>query len=278
MEKLKVLSLFSGIGGSDLGLERAGMEVVAFCEKDKHCHKVLSKHWPNIPIFEDVTKLNKELLSNLKIDVIVGGFPCQDISLAGSRKGITKGERSSLWKEYWRIINEIRPRYAIIENVEYLRKNGLGIVLNDLSRIGYDAEWSVITARSVGLPHQRQRLFIISYPCGQRQYEYLGEGRHIQTDKEWEIAKIYSEGEGCQPKPIQIHPILSRGAFDHIRNSFPNQRAAVSSIRRVTDGVPKGLDENRRKQRIKQLGNAIVPQIAEIIGIAILEHEKSLII
>lgn len=266
MTKLKVLSLFTGIGGADLGLERADMEIVAMCEIDKHCQTILKQHWPTVPIYSDIKLLDSTQLG--QIDVIAGGFPCVDISFAGNRNGI-HAERSGLWKEYWRLINEIRPKYVIIENVEYLRKNGLGVVLNDLARIGYDAEWSTITAESVGYPHQRKRLFIISYPSGQRQYEYLGERRPLQINKEREIATIYTEGKECQSEFVEICPILSRGTFNDFRNSYPNQGTSVSKLRRVTNGFSSRLDEKNRKQRIKQLGNAIVPRIMEIIGKAI---------
>lgn len=279
MKKLKVLDLFSGIGGFSLGLHNAGgFETVAFCEIDQHCHKVLKKHWPQTPIWQDVrtltfNKLQLEGITN-KIDVITGGFPCQDISFAGAGKGILKGERSSLWKEYARLIEEVRPKYAIIENVEYLRKNGLGVVLRDLARIGYDCEWACITADSVGYPHQRQRLFLISYPSSQRLDEYFGERRPLHIDEEWPPEKTYSEGEGCEPESIAIRPILSRGAFESLRDASTDRRAAVSKLRRVTNGIPSELDEPIRKQRIKQLGNAIVPEIAEIIGLSIMDFEN----
>ena len=118
---MKVLDLFSGIGGFSLGLERAGMTTVAFCEIDKKAQQVLRKHWPNVPIFEDVCTLTKELLDErgITIDVICGGFPCQDISLAGKGAGI-EGERSGLWTEYARIISELRPKFVIVENVSAL--------------------------------------------------------------------------------------------------------------------------------------------------------------
>jgi DNA (cytosine-5)-methyltransferase 1 len=273
--KLRTLSLFSGIGGIELGLEATGgFETVAFCEMDKHCQKVLLKHWPTIPIYNDVTQLSSLQLSN--IDVICGGFPCQDISVGGRQKGIKKGTRSGLWKEYARLINELRPKYAIIENVGALRKNGLGIVLNDLAGLGYDAEWATITADSAGYPHQRERLFIIAYPSGQRQHEHSGEERHLQVDEERESTETHSEGDERQSEFESVRPILSRGTFDRIRSTYPDERAAVLGLRRVTNGIPEGSHERRRKQRIKQIGNAVVPRIAEIIGRAILEKENEL--
>lgn len=275
MTKLRTLSLFSGIGGIELGLERSGgFQTVAFCEIDKHCHKVLNKHWPEVPIFTDVNKLTKSDLPE-GVDVITGGFPCTDVSYAGNAKGLFDEHgnrtRSGLWKEYARLIDEFRPRACIIENVGYLRKNGLGIVLADLARIGYDAEWYTITATSVGYPHQRERLFIISYPRSERFNGNLREERHLQTDQKRESSQTYSEGQQCQPESSEIRKVLSRRTFDSLRSTYSDERADVSSVRRVTNGISEGLDERRRKQRVKQLGNAVVPRIAEIIGKALMD-------
>lgn len=278
MTKLRTLSLFSGIGGIELGLERAGgFETVAFCEIDKHCHKVLGQHWPQVPIFTDVNNLSKKDIPD-GVDVITGGFPCTDVSYAGNAKGFFDEHgnrtRSGLWKEYARLIEEFRPRFCIIENVGYLRKNGLGIVLADLSRIGYDAEWYTITADSVGYPHQRERLFIVSYPRGQRPNGSLGPQRYVQVDQERAGSSLDAEGQQCESEPREIRQVLPRGAFDRLRSAYPDERTHVSSVRRVTDGIPSKLDESKRKQRIKQLGNAVVPRIAEIIGRAIMESLK----
>lgn len=161
---LNVLDIFSGIGGFSLGLEAIGMQTVAFCEINPFCQKILTRHWPSVPIFSDVTTIHKEDLKALPlIDVIAGGFPCQDISVAGKQKGIT-AKRSGLWKEFVRLINEIRPKYAIIENVANLRSTGLINVLQDLWKIRYDAEWHCIPASAFGAPHRRDRIWIIAYP------------------------------------------------------------------------------------------------------------------
>lgn len=292
---MKVLDLFSGIGGFSLGLERAGMETVAFVERDLDCQMVLRKHWPGKPIFDDITKLNcgitvegypwinqsdfpsyKYLILKKPVDLISLGFPCQDISVGGSQKGITKGTRSSLWKEAWRIINAIRPKYAIIENVERLRKNGLGIVLNDLSKIGYNAEWHCLTARSIGLPHQRDRLFIIAYDSQLRLHEHIRERGHIQTDKEWQSQEVHTERQQCKSESGEVCQILSKRHIDSIRTTYSSQFSIVPELCRVTDGVPSGVHETERKTRIKQLGNAVIPQIPELIGRALMEHEESL--
>jgi len=161
---MKVLDLFSGIGGFSLGLERAGFETVAFCEFDKKARLVLNKHWPDVPVYDDVRTLTYEQLQTdgLNVDVICGGFPCQDISLAGKGAGL-EGERSGLWFEFHRLIEEIKPKYAIIENVSALRSRGLDEVLRSLAAIGYDAEWHCIPASTIGAPHRRDRVWIVAY-------------------------------------------------------------------------------------------------------------------
>src|SRR5512139_1947664 len=174
---MRVLDLFSGIGGFSLGLERAGMRTVAFCEIEPFCRAVLRKHWPDIPIYEDVRSLTAERLAadGISVDVICGGFPCQDISVAGKGAGI-EGGRSGLWSEYARIIGELRPRYVIVENVAALLGRGLDRVLGDLAEIGYDAEWHCIPASYVGAPHRRDRVWIVAYPqCAERRA--VGEAR-----------------------------------------------------------------------------------------------------
>lgn len=163
---MRVLDLFSGIGGFSLGLEAAGMTTTAFCEREPFCQAVLKKHWPDVPCHDDVTTLDGKQYAG-RIDVICGGFPCQDISLAGKGAGLA-GERSGLWFEYLRIIKEVQPRYVIIENVSALRSRGLEAVLGTLHEIGYNAEWHCITAKSVGAPHQRDRIWIVAYPQGKR--------------------------------------------------------------------------------------------------------------
>jgi DNA (cytosine-5)-methyltransferase 1 len=183
---MNVLDLFSGIGGFSLGLERAGMRTVAFCEIDPWCRRVLAKHWPDVHVFRDVRELTAaslcEALADANerqchfiaktagrsepdtgyIDVVCGGFPCQDISFAGKGAGLA-GERSGLWTEFARIIGEVRPRYAIIENVAALLHRGLVEVLCDLTALGYDAEWHCIPASAAGAPHRRDRIWIVAH-------------------------------------------------------------------------------------------------------------------
>ena len=254
--KLKVLDLFSGIGGFSLGLERAGMETVAFCEIEDYPRKVLKKHWPDVPIYEDVKNVTAERLRADgidQIDVIAGGFPCQDLSFAGKQAGFD-GERSSLYTEMQRIISECRPKYSIFENVTALIAGEQGRwfakFLYDLASIGYDCEWHCIRAARVGLPQSRDRVWIMAYPEGvngnegrlsfegfirgtQAQFRgLLGLGRGYKEVGEWETA--------CQPRMV-----------------------------RDINGVSFGMD------RLKGLGNAVVPQIPEIIGRAIMEIENA---
>lgn len=286
--KLNCVDLFSGIGGFSYALEKYGVETCCFVEIDKDCRKVIKKHWPNKVILDDVNKVSgKDLMKRFgEIDIICGGFPCTDISIAGGRKGfydlkkykklvlkgVNKDEakkaartRSGLWKEYARIIKETKPKIVIIENVENLRKKGLGVVLNDLYRIGYDAEWHCFTADAFNLPHQRRRLYIIAYARGIRLHKRSWEKRQIQINKERENQETYTEREKRIFESFKICPIFSRGQVEDFRNSRTNKRAAVLKLRRVTNGIPQGLHESDRKRRIKQLGNSIVPDIAEFL-------------
>ena len=184
---MKVGSLFTGIGGIDLGLERAGFEIAWQCELDSWCRQLLHQHWPSVPQYEDVTELRGGQLE--PVEMLAGGFPCQDVSVAGRQAGLKEGTRSGLWSEYARLIGEIRPRYVLVENVPGLLVRGMDRVLGDLSSLGYDAEWRTISAADVGAPHLRKRIWIVAYPspCGlQRGNEpvedYRGESRQWQGE------------------------------------------------------------------------------------------------
>jgi DNA (cytosine-5)-methyltransferase 1 len=240
---MKVLDLFSGIGGFSLGLERAGMKTVAFCEFDQACHKVLQKHWPKTPIYNDVRTLNGTNLQGT-IDVICGGFPCQDISLVGKGGGL-HGKRSGLWWEFHRLIKEIKPSYVIAENVTALRSRGLDEVLRSLVEIGYDAEWHCISASAIGAPHRRDRVWIIGYPNNQSGLETT---QTIMPNREsWQTWKNNCGGYW--------------GSLSRTRRPIPQS---------ISIGVDNGI--SNRVDRHKQLGNAVVPQISELIGRAIMER------
>ena len=272
---MNVLDLFSGIGGFSLGLERAGMKTVAFCEVDKKCQEVLRKHWKDVPIFDDVTTLKGTDIDGT-IDVICGGFPCQDISLAGKGAGL-EGERSGLWWEFHRLIKEIKPKYAIIENVSALRSRGLDQVLRSLAEIGYDAEWHCITAASIGAPHRRDRIWIVAYPrCwtrwegisgslgrdGERELEErvrTSETTEITGSSETSETFSDSNSEGLEGQ-WKVSSRISKELKDP---SYSCWWATEPNVGRVANGVPNRVD------RLKQLGNAVVPQIPELIGRAI---------
>jgi DNA (cytosine-5)-methyltransferase 1 len=170
-ERVTHLSLFSGIGGIDLAAHWAGFETVAFVEKDPFCQKVLAKNFPGVPIYDDVTIFDPTPYKG--VDLVSGGFPCQDVSQAGKREGI-EGSRSGLYRELLRTIRVVRPRYVLVENTAGLLARGMGVVLSGLASCGFDAEWSMLSACALGAPHTRQRMFIVAYPNGQHGEEGLG--------------------------------------------------------------------------------------------------------
>ena len=237
---LTVGSLFSGIGGLDLGLERAGMRVVWQCEVDPYASRVLAKHWPNVPNLGDITKVDFAAVE--PVDVLCGGFPCQDLSNAGKRAGIN-GKRSGLWSEIVRGVRVLRPCYVIVENVSALLSGGngdwFGRVLGDLADCGYDAEWSVLTACTVGAPHPRERVFIVAHCPG------LDEGQ------------VFCERGRAQKQP--------RDSARRTRGDWPDE----PDVGRVADGVSSRVD------RLRGLGNAVVPQVAELIGQQIVAHAEA---
>jgi len=239
MSKLKVLDLFSGIGGFSLGLERTGgFETVAFCEIDPFCRRVLAKHWPDVPCFEDVTTLRGEDVG--PVDVICGGFPCQDISPAGRREGLS-GARSGLWSEYARLVGELRPSFVVVENSSELLGAGLGDVLGDLATLRYDARWDCIPAAILGAPHGRDRIWLVADAA--------------------EVSRLHQPDVGQE-----LRRWVSDDRNGWATSPWPSTSAAVC---RVDDGVPHRVD------RTGALGNAVVPQIPEIIGHAILEIMRS---
>ena len=160
---LDVGALFAGIGGIELGLERTGyFRTRWFVENNEFCQQVLKKHWPDVPCYGDITAIDFRTLP--PVDVLTGGFPCQDISVAGRGAGIREGTRSGLWFHFARAIGILRPKYALIENVPMLARRGLDIVLANLAEAGYDAEWFDLRASDFGAPHRRERIFIVAYP------------------------------------------------------------------------------------------------------------------
>lgn len=224
-------------GGIELGLEwTGGFKTVWQVENDPYAQKVLMRHWPDVGRWDDVRTFPPAPAEDWRCDVICGGFPCQDISNAGKRAGID-GERSGLWREYIRVVRAIRPRFIIVENVAALLNGGIARVLGDLAESGYDAEWSMFSACSMGAPHTRERLFIVSYPNGLLRSMWVGPDRHKR--------------ERIQPRDTSA----MQGDW----------MATVTRNAGSVNGIPNW------SHRCKCLGNAVVPQVAQWIGERILE-------
>ena len=262
---MNVGSLFSGIGGFDLGLERAGMRTVWFCEQDPYCQRVLARHWSS-PVYPDVCELRASDIA--PVDVLCGGFPCQDISVAGKGAGIT-GARSGLWSEYARLIGELRPRYVIVENVPALLARGFGRVLGDLAALGYDAEWDCLPASAFGAPHRRDRVWIVAYPQ-QSGLEGLG-----AEPGEPEVSEPRDGGALADPQDERherTRPAREgrAGPEDGGFRSAPDWWAVEPNVGRVVNGLPARVD------RLRSLGNALVPQIAEWIGSRVMAYEQEM--
>jgi DNA (cytosine-5)-methyltransferase 1 len=311
VKMLTVGELFAGIGGIGLGLENTGgFQVKWQVERDEYASKVLAKHWPEVQRFDDVREFPPGGKNNYYVDLIAGGFPCQDISVAGKGEGL-EGERSGLFYEIVRITKRLRPKYILLENVAALLIRGMGDVLRELAALGYDAEWHCIPAAAVGAPHRRDRVFIIAYA------QHDGSHRHGKDEQKRECEEMerleQSRGNGgkghvadADDRHIrQDEKILSRGypaefggenVADAKRFGLPRQGeskhashktsfcegetiksingrfrqiwATEPDVGRVANGVPRRVD------RLRCLGNAVVPQVAQFIGEMILRGEK----
>ena len=313
---MRVLDLFAGIGGFSLGLEKAGFETVAFCEIDPYAQSVLKKNWPGIPVYDDVRCITADRLvsDGIGVDVITGGFPCQDISVAGNQKGID-AERSGLWSECARLLGELRPRYAIFENVTNLLNgdggNWFKRVLWDISQIGYDAEWHCIPASAIGAHHHRYRVWIVAYPNSDSQSGVALNAGEIHppsllaypSECEWQsgaekqrVLRALQEngaidnytGRRGEAYPANISDPSSKGlqGGEKARNNGKDRQKPRNqlitglggvqggiweiepNVGRVANGIPK------RSHRLKCLGNAVVPQIPEIIGNTLIKEVK----
>jgi DNA (cytosine-5)-methyltransferase 1 len=259
---VKIGSLFSGIGGLELGLERAtGGRAVWNCEQDEWCRRVLAKHWPDATQYTDVRAVDE---SAEPVDILCGGFPCQDLSVAGTRRGLA-GERSGLWHEYARIIRLLRPRFVFVENVPALRTlvsdDGLGRVLGDLAESGYDAEWDCVPASAVGAPHVRDRIFILGWRRELADADGAGrKERRGSVTVSAQLPRAQRDG-GPLPRGVgaDFPPPPGSPRWGEWLERHPS---AQPGIRRDADGVRGGVDPDRRR-RLKALGNAVVPQVAE---------------
>jgi len=269
-----MLDLFSGIGGFALAASWVwadDLELQGFCEIDNYCQKVLKKNFPDVPIYEDITELQPEWFDD--IDLLTGGFPCQDISVAGKGEGI-EGERSGLWFEMLRLISGIRPRYALIENVPMLLHRGLGRVICDLASIGYDAEWQVVSAADVGAPHLRKRIWIVAYPISinggnphrsepSDSLEGKGPG---EPDRARGSSRTMAHATSVRPSrsgqsqyPGHQTPSGKGETVNFIDECIGDIWSTEPDLGRVADGVPHRVD------RLRGLGNAIVPHCAALI-------------
>lgn len=245
-------SLFSGIGGMDLGLERAGMVCKWQVEINPFCRGVLAKHWPEVPKYGDITEIAGDELEF--VDLIAGGFPCQDVSLAGLRRGVGSGTRSGLYADMLRIVCFLRPRFLLVENVPGLLipiRSGepapISRVCGDLAEIGYDSEWAIIPAAGFGAPHSRERVMLVAHSNSLNDFDI----RCPHTG--WEKSEDFQWWSGRLDELGPEHGIERRGSYSEIVRAF--------------HGIPGRVD------RLRGLGNAVVPQVAEWIGRRILASE-----
>jgi DNA (cytosine-5)-methyltransferase 1 len=298
-------SLFAGIGGFDLGLERAGMVCKWQVEIDDYANRVLEKHWPSVERYRDIRTFPEKCQSpwlgggwrdKYAVDVICGGFPCQDISYAGRGAGLD-GERSGLFFEAIRVVRELQPRAVVLENVAALLTRGLDRVLGTLAEIGYDAEWHCIPAAAVGAPHIRDRVFVLAYasrellhrswirPTKTRGGEPAISGEVLADATEQRWRQRHANGSGCNERNETGQECglgsgcagvanadckgLEKREGQDSEGSGENGGAKPSrselwavepDVGRVAHGVPKRVD------RLRGLGNAIVPQVAEYVG------------
>lgn len=289
---IKIGSLFAGIGGFERGIEAAieGAETIWQVEREPFCQKVLRKHWPNSKIYNDVRDITRENVE--PVDMLIGGFPCQDISLAGKGEGLD-GQKSGLWWEMHRIISELRPRVVVMENVSAITIRGGLDVVGSLASIGYDSEWRIIAARDFGAPHRRDRWFCVAWPSPDSDdirseskirisipKEETGKGSRIQIDHN---RNRRTDGTSSDSESISDHEckvnrknskenrkrrgvkFRGRDSLSSHKKNYWSRYEAPSALCRVDDGVPD------RIHRLRALGNAIVPQCSQYIGKMILK-------
>ena len=283
MDKLNVLDLFSGIGGFSLGLEATGgFETKAFCELDKYCKSVLKKHWPDTRQYDDIKELTYDKLRSdgiNTIDIITGGYPCQPFSVAGKQKGTE--DKRHLWPEYFRLVKECRPTWVIGENVSGHIKLGLDQVIEDLESEGYSTRTFSISASSIGANHQRERIWIIA---NSNSNGLLKDDSNIRPQSTKSIGK--DSGSIRKDIPREQHMANTNSGSKETLNQqrvlgeqntkgeterYPDGSLQVHgqwnfepNVGRVADGIPSRLD------RLKSLGNSLVPQIPYYIGQTIL--------
>lgn len=261
-KSLRVGSLFSGIGGFDLGLERAGMKIIWQVENDPYCAKVLAKHWPDVKRYGDIKTIDWSEVE--RPDLICGGFPCQPVSHAGKR--LAQDDPRWLWPWFRDSIRALRPRFVLVENVPGLLSAGMSDILGDLAESGYDAEWDCIPAAAVGAPHLRYRLWLVAYP------KIFPEWTGLRTDEQTQERggrSGDSSGESYLPDSDHTRCAQQRGTVassaENTTAQFGSWWAVEPAVGRVAHGVPHRVD------RLRGLGNAVVPQVVEWIGRRIME-------
>ena len=257
---MKIIDTFSGIGGFSYAAEKlvGGFQTISFIECDPYCQKILKKHWPNVPIHDDIRTYQPEPYS---ADVVCGGFPCQDISIAGKQLGVTKETRSGLFYELMRVIRLVRPDFVILENVAAILTNGLGIVLGELASAGFDCEYACIPASALGACHKRDRWWLVAYPSSVNRRQKVEVQARRNTTIRSSITNSNSKGMERRIEPINQEMQKTRLAWQsNTPHLSPNWRSYVSEpvLRRGDDGLSKRMD------RLKCLGNSVVPQVAAI--------------
>jgi DNA (cytosine-5)-methyltransferase 1 len=300
---LRLLDTFSGIGGFSYAAEQlvGGFETIGFVEREPFCQQILRKHWPEVPIYDDITTFSPEPGS---ADVVCGGFPCQDISTAGKQAGIKEGTRSGLFYELMRVVRLVRPQYVILENVAAILANGLDTVLGELAEAGFDAEWACIPASAVGACHQRDRWWLVAYPAnvlsddGATKYDgqsagrpqpQLGNGYGADAANPESSRRRARQGQGTRQAGYQSAGISNHSSGSDAANpNHQRQQEQLTAAIADQQGRPRWHDAPRRLNpdwrgyvsepvlcrgddglsgrvdRLKALGNAVVPQVAAI--------------
>ena len=276
---LRLLDTFSGIGGFSLAAEHlvGGYKTVAFVEREPFCQSVLRKHWPTVPIHDDITTFTPERGS---ADVVCGGFPCQDISTAGKQAGIKEGTRSGLFYELMRVVRLVQPQFVLLENVSAILNNGLDTVLGELAKAGFDAEWACIPASAVGACHQRDRWWLVAYAKGQQcnelRLENTSQTPESQSGNGSRSDATYANHQRLQrrePVFVPEHSIKWFAGTGNPQLLSADWRTYVSEpvLRRGDDGLSNRVD------RLKALGNAVVPQVAAIPLQRVLDLSKTIV-
>jgi len=301
-------SLFSGYGGIELGLETTGhFKTIWQSEIEPYPSAILKERFPKTPNHGDIKKINWEEIE--RPDILCGGFPCQDISNAGKRKGIKKGTRSGLWFEFHKAIRILRPRYVLIENVSAITTLGLDIVLGSLAEIRYDAEWVDIRASDFGAPHKRERIFIVAYQSrnipntnsdghytrGFEQHNIHKDCREelvSQKSKDWQERnrecesqydgksknKISNTNDGNVERSKNTRRIKKsrKNPEQQLRRHHKSHSGwkIEPDMGRVVNGSARGMDSYIWRERIKALGNGVVPQVAQWVGEQIIKEAK----